>query len=107
MTFPPYSLINMLGGLMAIAILTVTAVQGNRIGSIHHSWVGYCKVPHCEKSKNHTQCEQCEEGYYRENWECLPCTDIDSECVKCSEKDTCTECKEGFYESGGILRRVS
>ena len=87
--------------LITIIAFTAAVVQGARNRSTSRQWVGYCKVPHCDKGRSHTQCEECEEGYFQKNWECYPCTQIDTDCVKCSNKDTCTGCREGFYLSSG------
>ena len=90
-------MLNLRGKFYLAFVLVI--VQGGNGGLRNKSWVGYCVVPHCDHCKTHTRCEDCEEGYYKENWKCFPCTDFHSECVECSDDGTCTKCAEGFHPS--------
>ena len=93
------------GSFQLVLILVLVTVQGRRAGSRSQSWVGYCKVPHCDDCETHTRCGQCEHGYFKDNWECSPCSEIHSECVECSDGNTCTECKEGYHPSNGSCQK--
>ena len=57
---------------------------------------------HQNSADEHFYCQQCKDGYFKYNWQCLPCSSKDGNCTHChydttENKFKCDKCKEKFY----------
>ena len=52
-----------------------------------------------------TACDVCKSGFYKDGTGvCKPCTDVNADCVTCTDVSTCTSCKNTFYAEAALCK---
>ena len=66
--------------------------------------IGCNSTQGCSYNKNdsHFYCESCKDGYFKFDWQCLPCSRRDGNCTQChfdesEERFKCDKCVDKFY----------